>query len=238
MQVVIPSRKRVDVCRRAVRLFHDPIVSVAESEVDDYSVLPCRVVPRPDDLGTLGAIRQWILDNFDDEILVMVDDDTTKAYCLVGSRKRTITNPDSIMQILENAAEVAEGIGTPMFGFNQAWDVRKYNPHDPFHFNGWFGSVLGFVGREAHYDPRVTLHDDIDVILSILLRQRIVFIDHRFSFVVGTRFKASGGNAVNRSQQAEDLERACLKQKWGKWLSVWYVKTAVRYILNVKRRQM
>lgn len=238
MQVVIPSRRRVESCRHAIRLFQDPIVSVAESEVDDYSVLPCRVVPRPDAVTGLGAIRQWILDNFDDEILVMVDDDTSYVACLVGQRYRRIINPNSVMQILENAAEIAKGVGAPMFGFDQSWDVRKFRPQDPLRFHGWFGSILGFVGRGVRYDPRVTLHDDIDVCLYALLHHRIVFIDHRFSFCVGQRFLTSGENAVNRSQEREDAEQVYLLQKWGKWLSVRYVKTAVRYVLNVKRRQV
>ena len=126
MQVVIPSRKRVESCKKTIRLFHDPIVTVAESEMSDYASLLCEVVSHPDDLVGCGPIRQWILDNFGGNTIFMADDDISHVWCLLGtSRKRAIRDPVAIMQILENAEMIARAIGAHVFGFNQAWDVRS-----------------------------------------------------------------------------------------------------------------
>ena len=91
MQVVIPSRERVESCKKTIHLFHDPIVTVAESEMADYSSLGCEVVSHPDNLVGCGPIRQWILDNFGDGTVFMADDDISHVWRLLGtSRKRAI----------------------------------------------------------------------------------------------------------------------------------------------------
>lgn len=237
MRVVIPSRGRVESCADTARLFYDPIVTVAESELQDYrSVLRCEILPHPDDVTGIAPIRQWILNHFDDETMVMVDDDVTKAYVLIGQRKRTITRPDSIKQILSNAETIARGMGAPVFGFNQAWDVRKFSPQDPLRFYGWTGGVIGIIGRDLHYDQGLLLRADIDYCLQALRTFRTVFIDHRFSFV-HRRFGGGGGNAHLRSQKRNEEELRYLQEKWGKWLSVQQTKTTTRLMVKVKRRQ-
>jgi hypothetical protein len=219
-----------------VRLFLDPVVTVAESEADDYASLPCEVVTHPDDVKGIGPLRQWVLDHFDDEVVVMADDDLLKVYTLIGQRKRTITKPDSIAQILENAVEIARGMGAPVFGFNQAWDVRKFQPQDPLHFHGWTGGVIGIIGRELQFDKNLLLRADVDFCLQALLEFRTVFIDQRFSFV-HRRFVGSGGNAHLRSAERNERELGYLQDKWGKWLSVRQTKTTTRLVVNVLRRQ-
>ena len=236
MRVVIPSKGRVESCARAARLFYDPLIVVREDEVEEYSALGRELLAHPMDVRGIGPLKRWILANVPDETVVIVDDDVSKVYTLVGQRKRTIVRPDSIAQILANAETIARALDTPVFGFNQAWDVRKFVPQDPLHFYGWTGSVVGIIGREINYDPNLLLRADIDLCLQAMRKWRTVFIDQRFSFV-HDRFEGRGGNAHMRSKKRNERELRYLQEKWGKWLRVQETKTTTRLVVKVKRRQ-
>jgi hypothetical protein len=236
MRVVIPSKGRVTSCAQAARLFDDPLIVVREDEVDDYAPLGLELLAHPLDVRGIGPLKRWILANVPDETVVIIDDDVSKVLLLVGQRLRPITRPDSIAQILANAETVARALDTPIFGFNQAWDLRKFTPQDPLHLYGWTGSVVGIIGREINYDPNLLLRADIDLCLQAMRQWRTVFIDLRFAFV-HERFTGQGGNAYLRSKKRNEKELQYLQEKWGKWLRVQETKTTTRLLVRVKRRQ-
>jgi len=155
LRVVIPSRKRVQVLTdSALTLFPDATVTVAESEMAAYApVVPAeRLVPHPDDVTGIAPIRQWVLDHFDDEAVVFVDDDCYKLVSVVGYSYSNLTSPANCWQAVENAANIARTIGTAVFGVNQAWDVRKFNCMKPLLVNSWVGGVIGIIGRDFRFD--------------------------------------------------------------------------------------
>ena len=241
MQVVIPSRKRVDECRGALELFSDAIVTVAESEMDDYAVLGLgdRLIPHPDSVAGIGPIRQWVLDNIEEETIVMADDDVFQLRISAGRmRKASVTrDPNVVAQVLENAEMMARGFGTPIFGFDQgSGDVRKFHPHDPIKLNSWTGGIIGIIGRDLRYDTSLLLRADIDFCLKAILKYRVVCIDTRFAFV-HKRFKNKGGNDHVRSSDRNRLEIERLKDRWGKWLALTDAKTTLRLNCKVPRRQ-
>ena len=93
MLIVIPSRKRVEECGQALKLFPDALVCVAESEEAQYKALDCELLLHPDSVAGIGPIRQWVLDNVPDETVVMADDDvhavrTPAGHPGCGSGKR------------------------------------------------------------------------------------------------------------------------------------------------------
>ncbi len=213
---------------------------VAESEADDYKNLPAELLLHPDPVAGIGPLRQWILDNVPDETVVMVDDDVYVLRTTAGhlTRSHIIRNPLSIQQILDNTAEMAKGLGTAVFGFDQSGgDVRKFHPHDPIRLNSWTGGVIGIIGRDLRYDTTLKLRADIDYCLKALLKHRVVCIDTRFAFV-HKRFKNRGGNDHMRSAERNQLEIERLKDRWGHWLGVEEAKTTVKLKVRVKRRQL
>ena len=235
MKVVIPSRRRADVLpSRALQLFPNAVVCVAEEERDEYFRVCKNIVTHPDDVTGIGPIRQWINNHFSDELLLQVDDDCYSLGVMVGQRARRISHPDDVMAVTRQVGECAREAGAKIFGFNQALDVRKFSPLKPFSFNSWVGGVIGFVGREVQYDTTLKLRADIDACLSSLLKHRIVFVDLRFSFAQ-KRFEGKGGNAVNRSSEQHHRELAYLKRKWGSHLIVRQTKTTTRLVVNVER---
>jgi hypothetical protein len=242
LRVVIPSRKRARVLETcALELFPYATVTVAESEMDEYdSALGDRVeelVPHPDEVTGIAPIRQWVLDAFDEECILFVDDDVYRLRSALGYRGMDLTDPGVAMRVVENAAAIARGIGTAFFGFNQAGgDVRKFRPYNPFLLNSWAGGVVGVVGRDVRYDTSLLLRADVDFALQTLLRKRVTFVENRYSFL-HRRFGLTGGNAGNRSAARNRAEIEYLKRKWGDCLGVQDVKTTTRLLVRVPRRQ-
>ena len=219
MRVIIPSRKRVNILKRdALAIFPYATVVVAESEKNDYSFCT-DLVTHPDDVSGIAPIRQWCLDKFDDELILFVDDDVQMVVSLVGYRPTRYSDPGDIAKIVSNAANVCRDLNLAIFGFNQSWDIRKFNPLKPIKLNSWVGGVIGFCGRGVRYDTRLKMRADVDVCMQSLLKQRIVYTEDRFSFIQ-TRFALAGGNAVNRSESREKEELGKLMSKWGGYVKI------------------
>ena len=246
LRVVIPSRSRADMLAEcSLKIFPQATVCVEESEAEAYSRLTSNLLLHPP-LPSLAAIRNWILDNVPDRVVLQADDDIERVISYVGVRSKSYTDPSEIMQIVENCAEVAQGFGCYLFGFNQTFDPKTFRPQDPFRLNGWVGSVVGFLGRSpsVRADPKLKLRGDIELSMRSLLKQRVIFVDSRFHFVVGGRFTNRGGNASNRSEIRERAELSALTKRWGRFIS-FGVRSgfgakrikAKTTVLHVKRRQ-
>jgi hypothetical protein len=235
LRVVIPSRRRSKTIEEAaLAVFPQATVCVAESERDDYRRVTKNIITHPDDVSGMGPLRQWMLDNISDECLFMVDDDVHACVSLVGNRLRRITDPQSVMQIVLNTAECAYAAGARVFGFNQAWDVRKYDPWRPIRFTGWVGAVFGVIGRELRFEPLRVHGEDIDLCLQSLLKHRIIWQESRISFMQ-KRFTNAGGNSINRSADLHEREINFVCKKWGRYVKVQRGKTAIRLIVQVRR---
>ncbi len=138
-----------------------------------------------------------------------------------------------MLAVVEATARCARDAGAHIFGFNQAWDVRKFSPLKPIAFSGWVGGAIGCVGP-VRFDTTLKLRADIDACLTSLLEQRVIYQDLRFAFA-HRRFEGAGGNAVSRSHEEHAREIAYLQRKWGAHLSVRHSKTAVLLKVHVPR---
>jgi len=235
VKIVIPSRNRADVIGdKALRLFPDATICVGDDEVDAYSKVSDRLLVHPASVVGIGPLRQWVLDNVDDPCVVMVDDDVTHVYSQVGFHKRRIEDADTARAIVERLAILAADAGVRVFGFQQAARPFTYANFKPFSVNTWVGGVIGIIGRELRFDTSLLLRADIDFCLQSLLRDRIVLVDGRYSFI-HTRFAGGGGNAANRSSERHEREIAYLRRKWGPYLNVVQAKGTTRLVLKVVR---
>lgn len=235
MRIVIPSRQRSGNIPWMFQLFPAAYVCVADSEVETYrSVTPAdRLLAHPDAVSGMGPIRHWILTNVQDETVMMIDDDVSKMWIVTGLRKRPVRDPVTIMAVLEHVAQCAKDAGAPIFGFNQAWDVRKYDPFRPFGLRTWTSAIFGVIGRSVLPNPQLKLRVDIDFCLRALARHKMIWVDYRFAFEQ-QRFSGTGGNASNRSEERNRAEIAYLKQRWGGAIGIRPTKASgVRIVLNV-----
>lgn len=220
MKIVIPSRKRVGVITAcALRLVPDAYVCVHESERDDYAAVVARDRLVCHQVVGLPAIRNFILDTFGDDLVIMIDDDISHIEFHLGEYRRTFSRPDEVMAIIDNTAEMASGFGAKLFGWAQNGHVMARSANKPFTLSRSVGGVVGVFPNPLRYDPKVFMRDDTDYALQHLLKYRVVFRDDRFVFLSKNCFRSGGGgNAMAQSHDNYVADKEYLKQKWGKYI--------------------
>lgn len=216
MKIVIPSKGRAASIRdESLFLFPDALLLVDEAEADAYKgiVPPKRLLTHPG-LKTLSAIRNFMLDNVKDDVVVTADDDVFNLKCMVGWLARSKRDPQVAWEVLENAAVCAADAGCGLFGFNQNSNPIHYKPFEPFKVATWVGTVFGFVGDHGlRFDERLVMHQDVDVSLQALQVHRILWVDDRFCFI-NKRLTNRGGLTGMRSAEAYQLAHDRLLTKW------------------------
>mgnify|MGYP001166930932 FL=1 len=234
-KVVILSRGRWDTIT-SHDLFPYADLVVPTSEKEKYKHTGNKIVTIPDKIEGLGGVRNWVLENYDEECIIMVDDDIKQLALVSGVQHKMINDVEYIKQVLENTYICAKDIGAKLFGFSQTIDLRKYKPYKPFSLNSWVGGVVGVIGRKYKFINN-KLKVDIDFYLQNVLIDRIVFVDLRYSFIQH-RYKNKGGNSLYRTEEQVKKELEVLKNKWGKYFNYSLTKTTEKTSVNVKRKQI
>jgi len=218
--IIVPSRKREHNMPTIMELLPTAYVTVDEREIENYRpyVPEDRLIPHPPMKAGLFAVYNWMMRQWDEPVMIEIDDDFRGIKCNVGSR-RFITEPDEILAILENAIVACTDLGVTAFGFSRTPNTSVIHPEDrpivPVQsICGCFG-VMGNA-RYRPYDTKYLGRGDVDWTLRTLLEDRVVYADLRFFFDCGGAFAGRGGNVGIVTP--EDFERTSrlLKEKWGK----------------------
>ncbi|HVU07831.1 MAG TPA: hypothetical protein VHG89_04730 [Verrucomicrobiae bacterium] len=213
---------------------------VPTDQADDYLPL-ARAHPHldlvtipPDRIG-VSAVRNWIVRRFDEDVVVMYDDDVTALQTLCGLRNRKL-KPDEIEAVVENTAYCAAGAGARLFGWNQRPDPRMLQRNDPVSVVHWCGGVVGVIGKEVRWDELLKFKCDIDCCLTELLHNRILWHESRFCFLQA-RDKNLGGNSLFRSPEKIAAEKRYLANKWKAHVVIDEYQSQDRVQVKVERRQ-
>ena len=220
MKLIVPSKGRSDtIGKHTLALMPWATVLVDEDEAEDYEgVVPAGQLMTHPGITPIVKILNWVLDTVVDDVVVIADDDITALIALPGWRVRRYRDPDVARGVLEGTAQCAMDAGAGLFGFNQNDFQLYFDPQEPFRLARWIGSVIGFVGDHGlRYDENCSLHEDADLALQALMRQRIVWCDNRWRFT-NLRFTNAGGNTGHRTKAREEAEREYLKEKWGRYI--------------------
>lgn len=237
IKLLIISRSRFDtIADNTIPLFPEWVeVLVPESEKEEYGKrIANPLLTVPDEVRGLGQLRNWILDNFDDETVVMIDDDISIVYGLSGEKAKMIEDPEELVQIIINDAVMAKDLGCKCFGFSQA-DIRKYKGCEPFSFSKWVGCVIGVIGRKYRF-RNDKFKVDIDFCLQNLLVDRILFVDNRYYFAQ-KRDTNKGGNSAFRTKEDYDRSKQSLIEKWKGYLIPIGYDSQEGLRMKVQRRQ-
>lgn len=236
---VILSRSRYESINTHKILTNFDLV-VPESEYPMYEAVVDNadaIVKIPDNVEGLGAVRNWVLDYYDEECIVMFDDDISHFFSLLNIRAYKITDKQMIDTIVLNCASNCKDANLSTFGFNQQGaDVRKYDHTKPFNLKTWSGTIMGIIGRKYRFTEINKTKVDADFSLQCLLRDRIVWLDSRFSFQC-KRDNNKGGNSLYRDQASVDREIRFLEEKWGKYIKIKKHDNVYSLKLNVERNQ-
>lgn len=237
---VILSRGRWDTMLSHL-ILKKPDLLVCESEYEKYVAMVGDRVgiikTIPDSVNKIAAIRNWILDKWDDEIVFMLDDDCESMIRIGEGKYVTTSDPDIIEQVIDNTALCARDAGAKVFGLNLTYDVRKFQENQPFKFNTWVDTTWGIIGRDIRFDENQHVKEDFDYCLASLLKHRIIWCDRRYHIVHKSRTNR-GGMTLHRTTAKEAADLAYLQVKWGRHIQVSKCKGTVRLHTNVRRRQV
>jgi hypothetical protein len=222
------------------RVIPSATIVVPESEVELYEELTGRedLVPIPDEYEGGAAVSNWCLDHFEDECLILMDDDISGCFSIGAGydRGRWLTR-DEILHVLEVTTVCAYDVGVTLFGFNEAFDRRKFQDTDPFKLSGRCGGgVMGVIGREYRLDDMLRTRYSVDFALQHLLKDRIVWVERRYLFAQKQETNA-GGDTLFRSTARVARDEARVKEKWGRFVSMRMGKGIYQTKINVPRRQ-
>lgn len=234
IETVILSRGRSDTII-SHKLFPDAVLCIPDSEKEAYAHIPNRKVYVPDNIKGLGFLRNWILDNFPNDAIVMVDDDVKKLWINSRLKGEGITDPEIIKQVIYSTALCAKDLGTSCFGFNQKWDTRKYRPTEPFAHVGFAGGVIGIIGRRIRFIDHL-FKVDVDFCLETLKQDRVIWLDNRYSFVQ-TRNNNKGGNSLFRTREKVEQEVDNLRKKWGQYYTYEETKSGEKTTIKIARKR-
>ena len=234
MRFVIMSRGRP----RSItthRLFPSAALVVPESELASYAHIALEKVPIPDGLSGVSVVRNWIIRHFDEEVIVMFDDDISAAMCMVSLKVRKLLVEEAAAMV-ENTARCAFGAGARLFGWHQRSDPRLLQRNDPFGVHHWVGGAVGVIGKAVKWDELLKCKCDIDATLTELMENRLVWNEARFCFAQ-ERDKNLGGNSLLRSEERIAAEKRYLKAKWKAHMRFENYKSQDKVVVDVSRRQ-
>ena len=228
------SRSRIETAK-TMRLLPEWVeVLVPESEKPGYEEKYSNpILTVPDEIEGLGMLRNWVLDNFTEETVIMIDDDINYFYCLTDENARQVEQEEFI-QVLINTAVMANDAGAHVFGFFQT-DIRKYKGYDPFSLNGWVGCIIGVNGRKYRFRDDY-FKVDIDFCLQCLLIDRFIWMDNRY-YALQSRDNNTGGNSKFRTEDKYNESIDSLFRKWGKCLKLRLTRSQKCIHITTSRRQ-
>jgi hypothetical protein len=227
-RLVVPSRGRPDNMYRLQSMLPTATIVVAESERESYA----REVDA-DKLVTHGGVEagvsglpkvyNWMQDNFDEEILVEIDDDLQKVMVWSGEGSRKIwvklINPEDILQVIENGVQLAIDLDVTTFCWAKSQNAAFLKPdHRPYTPTGLVANAFGVRGAARHrpYDPDMIGRTSLDWTLRTLLADRAVLMNKRVFFDCGKIFGGSGGNSGIVTEEKYRLATERLKERWGR----------------------
>lgn len=204
-------------------------VIVHESELDDYK----KVVPT-DQLHThtenrVTNIRDHILENFNSECVVMMDDDFIGVRPLL-SKLGLIRDKDYIYQLLFNSMVVCQDLGCGLFSYAPVINPIVMRPEvDPVKFNNTAFRTFGVMGDALNRRfSHVTGRGDIDFSMQALKEDRIIYVDCRFYFDHGNAGTGKGGSVGSVGLEHRQEAVKSLKRRWGNNISLGHKNAATK----------
>ena len=194
------------------------IIICPESEVEMYKKGNPKneVIGHPEDRKGISAVRQWIIETFDN--VFMLDDDIHACHNLYRCEDEPyVMNKEQVKDIILQNFQIAKDLGVYYWGFTNMRRPVQYYPQNPFSLVGYInGSNIGFLkGHELYYDQRISDADDYFMACYNVYKYRKMFIDNRFAFNTKNNFTASGGASSYRNAETMKDDTLLLRETFG-----------------------
>lgn len=171
----------------------------------------------PDDLkGNMAKVRNWILDNAEEDVVIMIDDDVKGLY-RVEDRKWEQLSLEEVKEKCQQWAQEAYHLGTPLFGVNTNNDRGSYREYSPISFlSPILGSFFGIIkeGNDIRFDERLSLNEDFDYYLQVIRKHHKALRWNKYHYKAA-HIKGLGGCCSYRTTEEEKRQAEIMLRKWG-----------------------
>lgn len=212
--VYCPSYRRSD-CIMTQNILNDVTYVVRASEEEAYRNAGVRkLISAPDEeINTMSKVRQWILDNSPEDIIIQVDDDI-KQILYRTDIVMEIKDPDVIdMEFLR----IAQLLSDLKLGYATITVTsRPYLYQEEFKFNSMGGGIYWYNKEcyKAKNDDKADCKEDVDKILQELMYNRIILMPKYLAMYVKTDTN-EGGDNINKNSKVIRECNEYMKLKWG-----------------------
>jgi len=215
MKILIPSYKRAGYVKTRLTLDCGVIVC-HEFEYDEYMEKEGgEIWAIPDTLkGNIAKVRNWILDNTDDDEIVMMDDDISE----IGfheNMKQIPMDSKKIIHFLKNGYQMAKDLGVSLWGINLQSDPKFYREYSPFSL---LSPILGTFSCHykpiLRYDENLFLNEDYDFFLKTINKYRKTLRFNKY-YYKADHLERSGGCGAYRLKEFEIEQAEAMQKRWG-----------------------
>lgn len=213
--IYVPSYKRPN------EIITDKILNnctyvVRQSEYDEYVKAGVRKVIGVEDelINSMSKVRQWILDNSPEDIIVQIDDDITQFMHRLDENVE-ITDKDILDDEFVRIAQLLSDLRIGYAGLTVT--SKPWNYTQEFSFKGLIGGVYWYNKEcfKAKNDHKADVKEDVDKVLQELLYNRIILMP-RYLAMVAKVDTNEGGDNINKNSRLIKECNAYMKIKWGK----------------------
>lgn len=215
MKIFIPSYKRAGTVKTRLTL-NGGVIVCHEFEYDEYMEKEGgEILAIPDELkGNIAKVRNWILDNANDDEIVMMDDDISQ----VGFHENMIQismSPKKIIRFLKNGYQMAKDLGVSLWGVNLQSDPKFYREYSPFSFHSpILGTFSCHYKPQIRYDENLFLNEDYDFFLKTINEHRKTLRFNKYYYKADHLGK-SGGCGSYRLKDFEIEQAEKMIKRWG-----------------------
>lgn len=223
LRIVVPSRHRADNLPRLAQLLPGCTVFVHESERAAYEAQACGQVEIATHAITngIGPIRNAVLDVFDEDCIVMIDDDLMGVVPLLAKRQRRVTDPRIIRQVIESGHHAAADLNLGVFCWSRDSNpIGRDNVGNPVRLLAPIANSFGIRGpaRRRRFDAGLRIGEDFDFTMQTLLHDRVVLCDCRWYFDHGPVYSGTGGTSGTYRDEDVAAVAGRLRERWGRWI--------------------
>lgn len=238
MLIAIPSKSR-PWKSASKELLKDGILFVPEQEVELYTRIYGRdVVGVPREVKGITPTRNWILDQYEGEDIVFVDDDLKRTGYIVtksdGKKKFVKLTESELLTEFAKSFELCKGLGYKIFGLKTEASPMSQYDEKPFLFKTYVtASCMGIVNdTDLRFDESFKVKEDYEIGCRHI---------KKYGGILGVRYicwenhhwDTNGGCGDYRT---DALERECINKLIKKYPS--FVKSVTRRNSNYCIRLM
>lgn len=226
----IPSYKRYDKLHDKKLLSAGCTYIVRKSEQQLYEAEGVDVIAVEDDkINSLGKVRQWIIDNAKEDVVIQIDDDVEKLSYMFKQSTVYLTESqviDELMRISQILIDLELGFASLSMNPDPRQHVRE------FLWKAITGGICWFNKKalRGRYEQSL-MKVDADFMMQEILYNRICIVPD-YLCLYAKHDTNKGGNNTNKDYVRLVENNSYLKSKWGRYYDFDYKTNKTKILVK------